>query len=193
MPPVPDKQLEERILKAAQRLWHTRGESGFTVREIARAAGTTTPTLYQRFRNKEALLFALALRVRDALDGELFACSSPEEACRRYLRYAESNPEEYELIRMLWPRTAADLPRPARAWLLSQLAARFGGYSEEYAKLYYAFVFLCHGAASMLTATERGSPVREEIRENCIRVCEKMIENVGIFRTSPSSRERSGS
>src|SRR5258706_6246436 len=65
MPPVADKHLEERILKAARRLWRTCGERGLTLRAVAREADTTTPTLYKRFRNKEALRLALAYRLRD--------------------------------------------------------------------------------------------------------------------------------
>jgi len=46
MPPHADQLLEERILKAAQRLWRTRGEHGLTLRAVAREAGSTTPTVY---------------------------------------------------------------------------------------------------------------------------------------------------
>ncbi len=193
MPPIPDKHLEERILKAAQRLWRTRGKEGLTLREIARAAGTTTPTIYQRFRNKEALLAALAIRVRDTVNTELFSSPTLEEASRRYLEFAANNPREYELFRIWWPQAVPSVFRPGRAWLLSQLAARFGGQPEEYSELFYAFLFLLHGAASMLAATERDSPVHEEIRENCLRVCEDLLKNVAIFRASPNGDGWSGS
>ena len=42
MPPHADQLLEERILKAAQRLWRTRGEHGLTLRAVAREARSTT-------------------------------------------------------------------------------------------------------------------------------------------------------
>ena len=50
MPRTPDQHLQERILKAAERLWRTRGEKGLTLRGVARHAGTTTTTVYKRFR-----------------------------------------------------------------------------------------------------------------------------------------------
>ncbi len=194
MPPKADKHLEERILKAASRLWRLHGNSGVTLRGIAREAGTTTPTIYQRFRNKEAILAALALRVRDALNAELFSCSTLEEAARRYLRFAESNPHDYELLGTWWPTLAMapDVPRPGRVWLLSNLAARFGGRPEEYAQAFYLFLLLCHGAAAML-ATEAHPAVRQEIRENCIKVCDKLIANVAIFRSPSDAPEWTGS
>ncbi len=193
MPPVADKHLEERILKAGQRLWRTRGGAGFTLREIARAAGTTTPTIYQRFQNKEALLKALALRVRDALNAELFSAPTLEEACRRYLQYVEKNPREYTLINEWWPNAAPDLPRPGRAWLLSKVAARFGGQPEEYDQVFYALLFLLHGAASMLTVMDANSLVYGEIRDNCLRACDKLIENVAIFRSPVEQHDFNGS
>ena len=182
MPPIPDRQLEERILKAAQRLWRTRGERGLTLRAIAHDAGTTTPTLYKRFRNKEALRLALAFRLRDELNAELFSSSSIEEAYRRYLHYAETNPHEYELLRMSWGHFfSPGSPQPGRAWLLSQLAARFGGQPAEYARVFDALFLLCHGTATLLAVTHY-QPIRAAMRDNCIKVCDKLMENVDILR-----------
>jgi AcrR family transcriptional regulator len=182
MPPISDKHLEERILKAARRLWRTRGERGLTLRAVAREAGTTTPTLYKRFRNKQALRLALAYRLREELNAELFSSPSLEQAYRRYLRYAETNQHEYELLRMSWGQLfSPGSPRPGRAWLLTQLAARFGGEPEEYARAFDAFFLLCHGTATLLAVSD-DQAMREAIRDNCIQVCDKLMENVAILR-----------
>jgi len=193
MPPIPDRQLEERILKAAQRLWRTQGKRGLTLRAVAREAGTTTPTIYQRFRNKESLQLALALRFRDALNAELFSASSLEEAGRRYLRFAQDHPHEYELVGTSWTLFGRDAgSRPGRAWLLSQLAARFGGKPEDYASMFYPLLLLFHGAASLLMS--EGDPaVHEDIRESCLRTFHKFLEHVEVFRGLPAEFEWSGS
>ncbi len=44
MPRKPDARLEGRILDAAYRMWSKRGERALTMRAVARASGTTTPT-----------------------------------------------------------------------------------------------------------------------------------------------------
>lgn len=193
MPPLPDRHLEDRILKAAQRLWRTRGNKGLTLRAVAKEAGTTTPTIYQRFRNKEALQLALALRVRDTLNAELFSSTSLEEAARRYLRFAEAHPHEYELLGRSWTKLGPqDGSRPGRAWLLSELAARFGGQPEEYGPMFYPVLLLFHGAASLLTS--QGDPaVHQEIRESCMGTLDKLLENAAVFRARSSEFEWSGS
>src|SRR5262249_43388804 len=102
MPPRADLQLEERILKAAQRLWKSHGPASLTLRAVACEAGTTTPTVYKRFRNKQALHKALADRVRSQLNEQLFASQSLEEVCRRYLAFVHQRPHEYRLLLHAW-------------------------------------------------------------------------------------------
>src|SRR5229473_8066992 len=137
MPPHADLLLEERILKAAQRLWRVRGARGLTLRAVAREAGTTTPTVYKRFRNKQALQIALALRFRQQLNEQLFSATTLEEATERYVRFAEDHPHEYQLLWTSWTDIFhPHLPRPGRSWFLAQLADRFGGAPEDYGRAF---------------------------------------------------------
>ncbi|MGD0413933.1 MAG: helix-turn-helix domain-containing protein [Terriglobales bacterium] len=182
MPPIPDKQLEERILTAARRLWRERGEKGLTLRDVARTAGTTTPTVYKRFRNKEAIQLALASRFRTELFADVFASSRVEEIYRRFLDYAKANPHEYELLRLSWPQLSAPgRPRPGHVWASAQLAARFGGQAEDYGQAVDAVFFLCHGASTLL-AVEGEAATHDAIREACVQICDRLIENIEIFR-----------
>ncbi|HMI52715.1 MAG TPA: TetR/AcrR family transcriptional regulator [Candidatus Saccharimonadales bacterium] len=183
MPPIANQQLEERILKTAARLWRTRGEEGLTLRVVAREAGTTTPTVYKRFRNKQALMRALAERFRAQLNEQLFASSSLDDVCRRYLRYVEEHPHEYQLLWHTWSEIFhPEGPQPGRIWLLNLLATRFGGEPEDYSRTFYALFLVTHGAASLLTAPENDESSRAEVRKNCLAICDTILENVPIFR-----------
>lgn len=183
MPPVADRHLEERILKAARRLWRVHGDDGLTLRAVAGAAGTTTPTLYKRFRSKETLRLALASRLRQELDADLFGSANLEEVCRRYLRYVEANAHEYELLQMYWTHFfAPGNPRPLRVWILTQLASRFGGVPEHYGLLYDTCFLLCHGTATLLVLSDDPRQ-RRAMHDNCIRACNKLLENYAILRT----------
>ena len=185
MPPIPDQQLEERILTAACRLWREHGEKSLTLRAVARAASTTTPTVYKRFRNKEAIRLALALRYRSELFAELFASSRVEEIYRRFLQYAEANRYEYELLRLSWPQLFASGPRPGRVWALAQLAARFGGQPDDYGPVVDTMFLLCHGASTLLTV-EGNAETHDVIREGCILACDRMIKHIELYRSSNS-------
>ena len=59
MPRHPDPDLEDRILKAAHRLWQKGGEKSLTMRAVARAAGTNTPAVYRRFKDRHDLVRGL--------------------------------------------------------------------------------------------------------------------------------------
>ncbi len=50
-----DPDLDERILDATRRLLAERGYQGLSIDAVARAAGTTRPTVYLRFAGKEEL------------------------------------------------------------------------------------------------------------------------------------------
>jgi AcrR family transcriptional regulator len=181
MPPHADRLLEERILKTAQKLWRNRGENGLTLRAVAREAGTTTPTVYKRFRNKEALRKALAERIRSQLHEYLFAAKSLEDVCRRYLVFSEEHPHEYQLLVHSWSDIFhPDFPRPGRQWVMTQFANRFGGAPQDYSRCFYALFLLAHGAASLLSLP--GEEIsREEVRRNFLAASDTLIQQNQIF------------
>jgi len=183
MPRIADKNLEERILAAAQRLWHERGEKGLTLRAVAVVAGTTTTTVYKRFHDKDALLLALALRVQSKLTAESTSADTIEECYRRFLRFAERHPQEY---RLLWGPVWTEVyspgrPRPIRAWLLEKFAERFGGSPEKYERAYYALFLLVHATANLVCGTP--SPRRRrDMQESCLESCEALVANINVLR-----------
>ena len=92
MPRRPNPDLENEILDAAQKLWKKGGEKGLTMRAVARAAGTNTPAMYRRFRDRDDVLRGILDRIRREMAVLLEGASSPEEGCERYLDYALSHP-----------------------------------------------------------------------------------------------------
>lgn len=185
MPRKADPRLQKRILQSALRLWHARGDKGLTLRAVARAAGTTTTTVYKRFRNKDEIRLALAEHIRARFVAQITTASTIEETYRRYLRYAQRHPREYNLMAgPLWSQVLSPgRPRPAKIWLEKQLAERFGGLAENYEPIYYALFLLNHGTASLLTVAPAG-PAKKEVEESCIAICDLLIKNIQAFRRS---------
>ena len=160
MPRLPDPELEGQILDAAQKLWKQGGERALTMRAVAKAAGTNTPSLYRRFRDRDDILRGLLQRVRLEFAARLASASSPEEACERYLDFALSHPHEYELFYQhnyeLYhsPRSrraqVGPVGRPARDAMRRKLKERLGGSPEQQEPLLTALWMLGHGAAMLL-------------------------------------------
>src|SRR5215472_2952820 len=183
MPRPVDQGLEKRILQAAQRLWHARGDKGLTLRAVAREARTTTTTVYKRFRNKEDLRFALAEQARRNLAKATIGAVRVQDVYRLYLRFAENHPREYRLLfGPSWVHViGATRPRPVREWLRAKLAERFGGVPDDYSDLFDALFLLMHGAASMIAVAPK-SRANKEAERACISICDRLLKNVQIFR-----------
>src|SRR6201987_376065 len=98
MPRHPDPDLEQRILGAASRLWARGGEKSQTMRAVAKAAGTTTPTVYERYRDREDILRALRLKTRSELFSALRRTRTLHEAVQRQLEFALENTHAYEVL-----------------------------------------------------------------------------------------------
>jgi len=162
VPRRPNPDLEGKILDAAQKLWKKGGAKGLTMRAVARAAGTNTPSVYRRFRDRDDILRGLLWRIRVEIAASLEVASSPEEGCERYLDYALNHPHEYELFYQhdyeLYHsprsnRAGAKLAgQPARDAMRRKLAEKLGGSPADHERLLTALWMVAHGAAMLLIA-----------------------------------------
>src|ERR1700674_3263422 len=87
VPRIADAGLEKRILDAGYLLWSEGGEKALTMRGVALAAGTTTPTVYERFRDKRELINFLRDRARLKMVSAIKSARTPAEACERALDF----------------------------------------------------------------------------------------------------------
>jgi AcrR family transcriptional regulator len=161
LPRRPDPDLEGKILDAAQKLWKKGGETALTMRAVAKAAGTNTPSVYRRFRDREDILRGLVQRVRLEITALLEGASSPQEGCERYVDYALSHAHEYELFyqheyelfHAARSRHRGIAPlRPGVEAMKRKLAEKLGGAPEDYADLTLGLWMVVHGAAMLLIA-----------------------------------------
>jgi AcrR family transcriptional regulator len=162
VPRRPDPDLEGKILDAAQKLWKKGGEKALTMRAVAQAAGTNTPSLYRRFRDRDDILRGLLQRTRLDIAGQMEGISSPEEGCERYLDYALRHPREYELFFQkeyeLFYSTRSiragvkPVERPVRDIMRRRVAERLGGSPDDQERVVVALRMLAHGAAMLLIA-----------------------------------------
>lgn len=176
MPRKADVRLEGRILDAAYGLWRRRGRPGVTMRAVARAAGTTTPTLYERFRDKDDLLRVLQQRARHDLFSAVKSAPTAVDACRTALDYFEVHPHEFQLITADWATAFGQGERlPSMELLKEHLAHELGGKGNDHISLALAIVALLIGAATLLPVEEVHDRIYQRFRQACLAACETLI------------------
>lgn len=169
MPRKRDARLEARILEAASKLWTRGGKKALTMRAVARAAKTTTPTVYERFRDKRDILELLRRQVQLNLFAVVEQTASLEEFCEKYLDFALRHRNEYELLHVDWAlRLERDEPRPSFELLKTRLGARLGGAPSDHAGLALSLAALVHGTATLLLTRGVSDRVSRELRLACM-------------------------
>lgn len=177
MPRQLDPNLEERVLRAADGLWRRGGERALTMRAVAHAAGTNTPAVYRRFKNRQDLIRGLLLRIAGRLGEQFKQCETMEQMAEAYIEYALKTPNEYQLFythgRLMAPRKSRGAPRPIResrpnfALVEQLLANRFGGTPDDHTQSALMLWALLHGTAMLLLTNSIGEGHEDAMREAC--------------------------
>ena len=176
MPRQADPQLEQRILDAACRLWSRGGEKALTMRAVAKVAGTTTPTLYERYRDRDDILRALRIQTRVELFSALTRTRSLTRACQRYLEYALEHPHAYEVLF----DSFAELPSLHEPWpsfnlMRLRLAQRLGGGPRKHTRLMLALWSLMHGTAMLMIRGGVSGTLRTQMILACLDALEAIV------------------
>lgn len=178
MPRKADKNLEGRIGDAAYQLWMQGGEHALTMRAVARAAKTTTPTLYERFKDKHDLVVFLRERARTRMFQALQPAKSTAEACEIGLKFALAHGNEYLLLTSDWAqRLGRREPLPSYEFLKALLAKDLGGQPDSYSRLALALVALVHGTAIMLLGEGVDERIAKELEGACLDACRGLIKS----------------
>ena len=149
MPRHIDPDLETRIVKAARKLWSKGGEKALSMRAIASMAGTNTPAVYRRFRNRDEILRALVESYQGELQQVVSMCKSLEEVGDAVLKFALDHPREYELM-MSGLLAKMTKSRPNFEFVLRKSAEWLGGSLDDHRGLVLTLWSLIHGTI-MLT------------------------------------------
>lgn len=187
MPRHPDPDLEERVLKAADALWKRGGEKALTMRAVARAAGTNTPAVYRRFKNREDLIHGLLLRIAGRIREAFQRGGNIEEMTEAYVEYALRLPNEYQLFythaHLMSPRRGRGPVRPIRdsrpnfALTEQLLAQRLGGKPEDHTQTALSLWALVHGTSTLLLSRSVPEGHEEAMREACRMAVRAVLAN----------------
>jgi len=186
VPRKPDSQLENRILNAAYTLWVAGGEHAVTMRAVAKAARTTTPTLYERFRDRKDLLVALRTRAQQGLFDAIKEARTIAEACRMALDYTAAHRHEYELIGKDWAaRFSRNDPTPSFDLIKQRLSEQLGGSPNDHLHLALALTTLYHGASMLLLEEGIQPKAAAAIKAACIAATDALVGVGNLAITKP--------
>jgi AcrR family transcriptional regulator len=176
MPRKADEGLEARIVDAAYQLWSKGGEHALTMRAVAKAAKTTTPTLYERFKDKRDLLVFLRERARQRMFQAVKSSGTAAEVCEVGLQFMLANGNEFRLLVSDWAiRLAKKETLPSFELLKKKLAQDLGGSPEDHLGTALSLVALINGAAFMVASEGLNEDLLADLETACRRGIRRLI------------------
>jgi AcrR family transcriptional regulator len=170
--------LERRLVLAAMRLLDGGGTAAITMRAVAREAATTTPTLYQRFADREALLHAVVLEGEAQILAHLVPHRSTVRFVDAYLEFSLKYPKRFELLADTFGfRIASDRPMPVYNALKERLTREIGVKGSRREDLAMAIASLAIGTARATIAIGEGSPSAGEFRRCCLAALRHLLRS----------------
>ena len=189
MPRHPDPDLEQRILEAASRLWARGGEKALTMRAVAKAANTTTPTVYERYRHRDDILRALRLETRRELFAALSQTDTLREAFQAHLEFALAHSHAYEMLfDGVGKPPSLHEPWPSFNLMRERLAKRMEETPRRSTRLMMAVWSLMHGTAMLIIRGGFEGRLRTQTIHACLDGFDGMIDSAARSR----SRSHSG-
>jgi AcrR family transcriptional regulator len=190
VPRHPNPDLEQRILGAASRLWARGGEKALTMRAVAKAAGTTTPTVYERYRDRDDILRALRLETRRELFAAVSQTRTLRQAFERHLQFALDHSHAYEvLFDGVGKPPSLHEPWPTFNLMRDRIATRLGGKPREHTRLMLAVWSLMHGTAMLIIRGNFEGVLRTQTVYACLDAFDAMLEaagrSKGLARSGP--------
>jgi AcrR family transcriptional regulator len=177
VPRHPDPDLERRILGAASRLWARGGEKALTMRAVAKSAGTTTPTVYERYRDRDDILRSLRLETRRELFAALSATRTLREAFQRHVDFALEHRHAYEMLfdGVARPPSVHE-PWPSFNLMRDRVAQRLGGNAREHTRLMLAVWSLMHGTAMLIIRGGFEGVLKEQMVHACLDAFDDILD-----------------
>jgi AcrR family transcriptional regulator len=188
LPRQPDPQLEQRILDAACRLWSRGGEQALTMRGIAKAAGTTTPTIYERYSDRDDILRGVRIQTRVELFAVLSRTRTITQACERYLEFALEHSHAYEMLFDAFAQPPSlHEPWPSFNLMRLRLTERLGGSPRQRTRLMLSVWSLMHGTAMLMIRGGVAGPLRTQMIHSCRDAVEAIIAEAARSKGTASS------
>ena len=175
MPRKADPNLERTIVDAAIRLLEKGGLDAITMREVAKAARTTTPTLYERFTDRDALLAAITDVYRDRLGQKFNPSDSIDRMGDKFLEFCAENPNAIDL---LIERMAQNLKSSTKGPIFQMVRSNLmkaNGFAPKLAdEMTIATTSTIAGAALLMSRLGCNSKAGKELQDATLKLLQRV-------------------
>src|ERR1700733_3870293 len=150
------------------------------MRGVAQAASTTTPTLYERYHDRDDILRAVRMRTRSELFAALSRTRSLPQACQCYLEFAIEHRHAYEVLfdGFAQPPSLHE-PWPSFNLMRLRLTQRLGGDPRKHTRLMLSVWSLMHGTAMLMIRGGVEGPLRTQMFHACLDALEDLLRRKG--------------
>jgi len=153
------------------------------MRAVAKAASTTTPTVYERYHDRDDIRRALRLKTRRELFTALSRTRTLRDAIEGQLQFALDNTHAYQvLFDGVGKPPSLYEPWPSFNLMRERLADQLGGTPRQHNRLMMAIWCLVHGTAMLII---RGG-FEGSLRTQALHACLDAVDN--LFRVAASRR-----
>jgi AcrR family transcriptional regulator len=179
MPRKADPGLERAIISAATRLLDRHGLDAVTIREVAKAAGTTTPTLYERFQDREALLIGVLDRVAYDMLARMEKTRSVQAIGEVFLDYYTRFPNRLDLLHRVWPPTIpTGRRRPTYELTVRRLQSEQGHSLKDSEDIASAMMAILLGTSALMLGSGTKSKFAAKSRRIGLRAFKAVCKGI---------------
>ncbi len=177
MPRKADPNLEKVIINAATRILDKRGIEAVTMRDVAQAAGTTTPTLYERFVDRDALLLGVLDHCAYEMAEQMKVTRNLQGMCEVFLDYFVEYPNRLDLIHGVWPQTVStERERPTYDLAVDRLKKQHDHSQRNAEDIAQAMMALLLGTAMLMVGAGIKTRFSDDSRRRAIKTVKKLAE-----------------
>lgn len=177
MPRKADPNLENVIVTAATRLLDKHGIDAITMRDVAKAAGTTTPTLYERFVDRDALLVGVLDDAAYDMAGRMKGTRNLQSMCEAFLDYFIEYPNRLDLVHSVWPQTVStERKRPTYDLAVERLKKQHGHSQKQAEEIAQALMAMLLGTALLMVGSGTKTKFSDDSRRRAIKTVKKLAE-----------------
>jgi AcrR family transcriptional regulator len=150
------------------------------MRAVAKSAGTTTPTVYERYHDRDDILRALRLKTRRELYSVLSPTRTLSDAIHSYLKFALDNSHGYQVLFDGVGRP----PSLHESWpsfnlMRNRLAEQLRGTPRQHNRLMLAIWSLMHGTAMLIIRGGFEGALRTQAIHACLDTVEMLLRAQG--------------